>query len=240
MANSERATCYRRRFRVEQWQKIKDRLCFPLLVFLSSDQTRSLGLTPIDEERVAMALGRCQGLLLDIGCGTNELVRHYRSRQGRAIGVDVYPWPGADVVCDTTTLPFPDTLFDTVSMLACLNHITMSKRNQVLQEARRVLKEEGQLLITMINPVVGFFAHKIRHRHDLDQLERGMGEEEENGLWDKEVRKLLAGNGFRLVQTIPFVFGLNCLYMAQKDTQEGAESSLVGADFKTDQHKEAR
>jgi ubiquinone/menaquinone biosynthesis C-methylase UbiE len=154
--------------------------------------------------------------------------------------VDVYPWPGADVVCDTTTLPFPDTLFDTVSMLACLNHITMSKRNRVLQEARRVLKEEGQLLITMINPVVGFFAHKIRHRHDLDQLERGMGEEEENGLWDKEVRKLLAGNGFRLVQTIPFVFGLNCLYLAQKDTQEGAYPFLVGADFKTDQHKEAR
>jgi SAM-dependent methyltransferase len=225
---------------VEQWQKIKDRLCFPLLVFLSSDQARSLGLTPIDEERVAMALGRCQGLLLDIGCGTNELVRHYRSRQGRAIGVDVYPWPGADVVCDTTTLPFPDTLFDTVAMLACLNHITMSKRNRVLQEARRVLKEEGQLLITMINPVVGFFAHTIRHRHDLDQLERGMGEEEENGLWDKEVRELLAGNGFRLVQTIPFVFGLNCLYMAQKDTPEGAYPFLVSADFKTDQHKEAR
>lgn len=203
---------------MEQWQKIKDRLCFPLLVFLSSDQARSLGLTPIDEERVAMALSRCRGLLLDIGCGTNELIRYYRSRQGRAIGVDVYPWPGADVVCDTTTLPFPDTLFDTVAMLACLNHIPMSKRNRVLQEARRVLKDGGQLLITMINPAVGFFAHTIRHRHDLDQLERGMGEEEENGLWDKEVKKLLAGNGFRLVQVIPFAFGLNRLYMAQRDT----------------------
>ena len=201
------------------WQTIKDRLCFPLLVFLSSEHARALSLTPIDEERVAIALGRCRGSLLDIGCGTNELARRYRSRQGTAIGVDVYPWAGADVVCDTTQLPFSDTRFDTVSMLACLNHISPSRRDWVLQEARRVLKDEGQLVVTMINPVVGFFAHTIRHRYDPDQLERGMGEEEENGLWKKEVERLLAGNGFRIIQTIPFVFGLNHLYIAQKDAK---------------------
>ena len=200
------------------WQTLKDRLCFPLLTLLSSDQARSLGRTPIDEERVIMALSRCRGLLLDIGCGTNELIRHYRSKRGMAIGVDVYPWPGADVVCNTTTLPFRDRRFDTVVMLACLNHIPASKRNQVLREARRVLKDGGQVLITMINPVVGFFVHKIRHRHDLDQLERGMGDEEENGLWEREVKKLLAANGFRIIEIVPFVFGLNCLYVAQLDT----------------------
>ena len=106
-----------------RWQKIKDRLCFPLLTFLSSDQARALASPPLMKSGSAMALGRCRGLLLDIGCGTNELTQHYRSRQGMAIGVDVYPWPGADVVCDTTRLPFPDALFDTVAMLACLNHV---------------------------------------------------------------------------------------------------------------------
>jgi len=199
------------------WQKIKDRLCFPLLVFLSSEQARALGLTPVDEERVAIALRRCRGLLLDIGCGTNELARRYRSRQGTAIGVDVFPWPGADVVCDTIRLPFPDRYFDTVIMLACLNHVPLSKRSQVLQEARRVLKSEGKLLITMINPVVGFFAHAIRRRYDLDQLERGIGEEEAKGLWEKEVKELLARSRLRLTETIPFVFGLNRLYVAEKD-----------------------
>jgi ubiquinone/menaquinone biosynthesis C-methylase UbiE len=204
---------------VVRWQKIKDRLCFPLLIFLSSDQARSLGLTPIDAERTAMALARCHGLLLDIGCGMNELSRHYRSMQKMAVGVDVYPWPGTDVVCDTTRLPFPDAFFDTVTMLACLNHIPFSKRNQVLQEARRVLREKGQLLITMINPVVGFVAHTIRHRYDPDQLERGMGEEEDNGLWEREVKALLTRNGFRFVDAVPFVFGLNCLYIADKSTK---------------------
>jgi ubiquinone/menaquinone biosynthesis C-methylase UbiE len=199
------------------WQTIKDRLCFPLLAFLSSERARGLGLTPIDEERVAMALGRCRGVLLDIGCGMNDLARRYRSRQGMAIGVDIYPWPGADVVCDTTRLPFPDGHFDTVVMLACLNHVPGPKRRQVLQEARRVLKGEGQLLITMINPVVGFVVHAIRRRYDPDQLERGMEEEEAKGLWDKEVKALLAESRLRLAETIPFVFGLNSLYVVEKD-----------------------
>jgi SAM-dependent methyltransferase len=199
------------------WQTIKDRMCFPLLAFLSSEHARALSLTPIDEERVAIALGRCRGLLLDLGCGTNELARGYRSRQGTAIGVDVYPWPGADVVCDTTRLPFLDGHFDTVVMLACLNHVPRSKRSQVLREARRVLREEGQLLITMINPVIGFVVHAIRRRYDLDQLERGIGEEEAKGLWDKEVKELLGESRLRLAETIPFVFGLNRLYIAEKD-----------------------
>ena len=99
-------------------------------------------------------------------------------------------------------------------MLACLNHIPV-REDRVLQEARRVLKDT---LVTMINPVVGLVVHTIRHRHDLDQLERDMGEEEANGLWEKEIKLLLAGHGFHLIRRA-FVFGLNCLYIAQKDTQ---------------------
>jgi SAM-dependent methyltransferase len=199
------------------WQTLKDRLAFPLLIFLASAHARALGLTPIDEERVAMALGRCRGRLLDIGCGTNALARRYRARQGLAIGVDIHPWPGTDVVCDTTRLPFPDGHFDTVLMLACLNHVPRSQRIPVLQEARRVLTGEGHLLLTMINPVVGFVSPPIRRRYDLDQLERGLGAEEAKGLWAKEVNALLATSRLRLTETIPFVFGLNCLYVGEHD-----------------------
>jgi ubiquinone/menaquinone biosynthesis C-methylase UbiE len=109
--------------------------------------------------------------------------------------------------------------FDTVTMLACSNHISLSKRDWVLQEARRFLKDEGQLIITMINPVVGVVVHAIRRRYDLDQLEQGMGEEEENRLWEKEVERLLAVNGFLIIESVPFVFGLNNLYIAQKDAK---------------------
>ena len=102
-------------------------------------------------------------------------------------------------------------------MLACLNYVPLSKRIQVLQEARRALKGEGQLLITMINPVVGFFSHPIRRRYDLDQLERGIGDEEAKELWEKEVKELLVKSRLRLTDAIPFVFGLNCLYVVEKD-----------------------
>jgi ubiquinone/menaquinone biosynthesis C-methylase UbiE len=131
--------------------------------------------------------------------------------------VDVLPWPGTDVVCDTTTLPFPDRHFDTVAMLACLNHVPQSKRSQVLQEARRVLKDDGQLLITMINPVVGVVVHAIRRRYDPDQPVRSIRHEEGKGLWDKEVKDLLTESRLQLAETIPFVFGLNHLYIAAKD-----------------------
>jgi len=121
------------------------------------------------------------------------------------------------VVCDTTRLPFPNRHFDTVAMLACLNHVPQSQRGQVLHEARRVLKDDGQLLITMINPVVGVVVHAIRRRYDPDQLERGIGEEETKGLWDNTVKDILTAIRLRLTETIPFVFALNRLYIAEKD-----------------------
>jgi SAM-dependent methyltransferase len=199
------------------WQTRKDRLAFPLLIFLSSAHARALGLTPIAEERVALALGRCRGRLLDIGCGTNVLARRYRARQGLAIGVAIHPWLGTDVVCDTTRRPFPDGHFDTVLMLACLNHVPRSQRVPVLQEARRVLTGEGHLLLTMINPGVGCVSPPIRRRYDLEQLERGLGAEEAKGLWAKAVNALLATSRLRLTETIPFVFGLNGLDVVEPD-----------------------
>jgi hypothetical protein len=44
-----------------------------------------------------------------------------------------------------------------------------------------------------------------------------LGSEEAKGLWDKEVKELLAKSCLRLTETIPFVFGLNRLYVAAKD-----------------------
>jgi hypothetical protein len=41
--------------------------------------------------------------------------------------------------------------------------------------------------------------------------------DEAKGLWDKEVKELLAKSCLRLTETIPFVFGLNRLYVAEKD-----------------------
>ena len=189
-----------------------DRAGFPLLIFLTTEQARRLHLTPLDHERIEACLPYCTGPLLDVGCGFNELVR----RHGDGVGVDVYPWPDIDILCDTRRLPFRDASFDTTALLAVLNHIPPQDRETVLKEVHRVLRPAGRLLITMLDPVIGRIIHRLRLRQDPDQHERGMLEEEDYGLWDSEVRGLLAESGFQVEHRRRFVFGLNNLYVATR------------------------
>ena len=189
-----------------------DRAAFPLLIFLTTEQARRLHLTPLDHERIEACLPYCTGPLLDVGCGFNELVR----RHGDGVGVDVYPWPEIDILCDTRRLPFRDASFDTTALLAVLNHVPPRDREAVLKEVHRVLRPAGRLLVTMLDPVTGRIIHRLRLRQDPDQHERGMLEEEDYGLWDSEVRRLLEESGFRVERRGRFVFGLNNLYVATR------------------------
>jgi len=189
-----------------------DRAAFPLLIFLTTEQARRLHLTPLDHERIEACLPYCTGPLLDVGCGFNELVR----RHGDGVGVDVYPWPEIDILCDTRRLPFRDASFDTTALLAVLNHVPPRDREAVLKEVHRVLRPAGRLLVTMLDPVTGRIIHRLRLRQDPDQHERGMLDEEDYGLWDSEVRGLLEESGFRVERRRRFVFGLNNLYVATR------------------------
>ena len=185
-------------------------LTFPLRCLLSSKAAWSLRLTPIDDERVNMVLQYCQGKILDIGCGANQLVRQYRD----GVGVDVYLWKGMDLLCDTARQPFRDNSFETITMLACLNHI--AEKEQVLREAKRLLKPGGRILITMIGPLTGYFCHVIRRRFDPDQLERGVHRDEQLGLTGGRVKRLLKGQGFKVEPGTFCLFGLNRLYIGIK------------------------
>ncbi len=189
----------------------KDLLFFPLRATMSDDALTAMGLTSMKEERVRACLRECRGRVLDVGCGSNDLVRRY----GRGVGVDVQPWPGTEVVCDSSRLPFPDASFDTVLFIACLNH--MSNRDRGLREARRVLKADGRLLATMINPAISFIGHTFFWRFwDPDLHERGMHEGEVWGFWHSQMELLLRRNGFRLERRVGFVYGLNTLYIGVK------------------------
>jgi ubiquinone/menaquinone biosynthesis C-methylase UbiE len=189
------------------------RLMFPVLVLLSREQTIRLGLTPIDDERVIMALKHARGKVLDIGCGANIFVRSH----GQGIGVDVAPWKGCDkVIDDAGMLPFKNGEFDTVSYLACLNHIP--NREESLKEAHRVTRKGGQILVTMITPRMGAFIHWLRFRNDPDHQERHIDHEHElMGMAPEHVKRLLEEAGFSDVRRKRFVYGLNSIYTARKD-----------------------
>ena len=200
-------------------RKVIDLILFPLRFALADIKVESLGLTSLRQERINICLKWVNGRVLDIGCGENQFIRSYKKR-GRtdSLGVDYFKWKGADIICDTTKLPFKDNTFDTVTIIASLNHIP--KRKKVLQEAYRVLRPGGQILITMINPIISRISHTlVRRRLDLDQKERGgMEKGEVFGFWPKEVVSYLSRVGFMEIKKIPFIYGLNNLYIGNKPT----------------------
>jgi len=170
-----------------------------------------LGVTSVNAERIDYALGFVRGRLLDVGCGRNQLVRRY-PRFG--VGVDVFDWStGALILNDTSKLPFVAASFDTVAVLAALNHIP--NRSEVLRDIHRVLRDDGRLVMTMIPPGLSAIGHRLLWWHGEDWA-RGMSEGEVYGFTTEQMIDLAAAAGFVLVQHRRFVYKLNHLYVFRK------------------------
>ena len=164
------------------------------------------GWTTLEEERLNAVWPEISGRLLDVGAGPNTLVRQY----GNGVGVDVFDWGGGVLVVeDTSELPFEDGSFDTITMIACLNHIPY--REAVLGEVRRLIRPGGRLIVTMINPVLGSVGHALWW-YSEDKHRGGMKEGEVGGMWTRDVVALCRAAAFELVRHKRFVYGLNHLY----------------------------
>jgi len=164
------------------------------------------------KKRIKEILPLIEGKFLDIGCGTNELVRSY---SGEGIGIDVYPWENADMVVeDTAKLPFDDKSFDTVTIIAAINHIP--NRKEVLIEIHRILKDSGKFIFTDVGATTSQIWHFLRRNSDVDQTERGMKEGEIWGFKGTELNDLISKTNFRIIQKSSFNFGINKIYILKK------------------------
>lgn len=162
--------------------------------------------------RIRKALPYVNGFLLDVGCGTNDLIKKY---DGKGIGADVYQWGDVDVLIDDSgSLPFNNNAFNTVTIIAALNHI--KNRTMLLSETHRVLKNQGRLILTMIPPRISKIWHFLRRPWDVDQRARGIGEGEVFGLTAKEIRSFLKNAGFEILSENRFMFGINRIFVSQK------------------------
>ena len=171
-------------------------------------------LTTNKDIRFGLVLKETKGRLLDIGCGENELVSAYRLHGGQGLGVDVHPWPGVDLILkDSANLPFKNDTFETVTFVACINHIP--NRDMVLHEAHRVLSDTGRLLITNLSPFISRIWHFIAF-WDKDQHERGMQEGEVWGLTISDLEALLSAARFQVQEMVKFSWGLNQLLICSK------------------------
>jgi len=194
-----------------------DLLAAPLRMAVLPDHvSERLGLTSLRAERMAAVLAELRGRVLDVGAGDNGLIRLYRERSTSpdaeaSVGVDVEDWGGGCLILsDASSLPFPDASFDTVSFVACINHIP--ERADALREARRVLRPGGRVLVTMIGPVIGVVGHAIWWYSEDKHREVKPGER--MGMSDADIGRLLADAGFRDVRVRGFVYGLNRLHTA--------------------------
>lgn len=185
-------------------------LCPLRLVLLPDAAGERLGLTSLWQERLNNVLPHIEGKLLDIGCGQNRLVKSY---PGEAVGVDVYDWgSGAVIIESSASLPFADASFDTVTFLACFNHIP--EREEAVAESARVLRDGGRVVLTMIDPVIGYIGHKIWWYGE--ERERGLAEGEKYGLWNSELISVFEKNGFALEKHARFVYWMNNLFVFKK------------------------
>lgn len=133
--------------------------------------------------------GRLQ--ILDLGCGTGTMLQ-YLARFGDAQGADAdeeavrfchLRGVGRVTRLQGEVLPFPDRTFDLVTMLDVLEHIEDDAH--MLREVRRILREDGFLVMTV--PAFKFLwgaqdeisHHKRRYR-------------------SSEVRSRVEGAGFRV------------------------------------------
>lgn len=188
--------------------KLWDFLGVPFrLILFDQKWLPNFGWTTLEDERINAALPHLQGLVLDIGAGPNTLMNRYR----HGVGVDVHDWGGGTMVVeDSASLPFKEGSFDTITFIACLNHIP--NRKEVLREARRVLKPGGKLIITMINPILGRIGHAIWW-YSEDKHRGGMKDGEVGGLWTKDIIRLCTEAGFDFLSQKAFVCRMNNLYI---------------------------
>ena len=169
--------------------------------------------------RLRAVLPHVSGRLLDVGCGSNMLVRHYAN----GVGIDVYPWPGADfIVPDTATLQWESGSFDTITIIAALNHIP--NRAAVLDECRRLLRPGGRVVITMLTPRKSRIWHWLRAPWDADQRDRGMQPGEVYGFTRPQLLELFKRAGFSLLSSQRFMLGLNSVYVFGLDAASVSET----------------
>ena len=147
------------------------------------------------------------------------------------MGVDVHAWkdlPRELILDDPTCFPFGDGSFDSVTFIACLNHVPGSLRDRELREAHRCLKPGGRVIITMGHPIAEVLVHRLVRIYDAvlgtqfdRDSQRGMEAEEDYYLTRSEIVSRLAQAGFENIRYRPFVtqWGLNGVYVARKQAK---------------------
>ena len=122
------------------------------------------------------------GNILDIGCGTGYFSRLFKN--AKYAGIDSSKeyvsfankkYGGYFFVMDATKMNFNEKVFDGVLMVSFLHHLSDNELKKVFSDVRRVLKDNGKLVI--IDPVPvdeqSNFIRKFIFKNDRGHYGRG-------------------------------------------------------------------
>jgi len=101
--------------------------------------------------------------VLDVGCGTGIHLERYQRAGCKVFGIDQSPamiqvarnrlGEAANLYsCDASNMPYPDSEFDLIIMTTVLHEMPEAVRSTVITEEKRVLKEEGRILLIDFHP----------------------------------------------------------------------------------------
>lgn len=209
-----------------RWQKIKDFTTFPLRALTIFNEDR-WGLSSLRTERFDYVAKEVRGYCLDVGCCRyNVFINEYLEGKGK--GIDCFAYEGLtaeNLVADLRHFPFPEATFDSVTFIASWHHISAAERDIELNEAYRVLKRGGNVIITSASPIAGILAHKTVQWYDLlfktrnnVDFERGMEADEDYFVPDRETCERLRRAGFKDINKKSFAtqWLLNALFTGTK------------------------
>ena len=210
-------------------QRTLDFLTFPVRAVMPFrvGELNKFGLSSRAADRFDAAAREVAGYTLDVGCGPNDLfVREYLG--GHGFGIDVHPFEGLNkeqIIDDPTCLPFEDSSFDSVTLIATVHHIPRSRRDAELAEIARILRPGGNLIVTKTIPLANVLVHGVTRLHarllgkqyDMDLL-REMHEEEEHYVSEAELLDRMQRAGFEGItkKRLLVQWGLNRLFVGWK------------------------
>lgn len=158
-------------------------------------------------------------VVCDIGCGSPPefLLRVSKNiKQGVGIDKSIKNTVLGNIILKAhhvkTTIPFKESSFDHVTMLAILEHFENPER--VLIECNRILKKRGSLIITTPTPESKFILETLSFKFGL--VSTNEIQDHKRYFSREALRFALKNANFKKVDIKPFQFGLNTLAIAYK------------------------
>ena len=162
---------------------------------------------------VSWARGDC----LEVGAGTGNISKEL-VKKCRVVATDISPNMISEIrkklnietrVCDAEKIPFPDNSFDTVVASECIYYLNNPQR--FLEEAHRILRPKGHLLISSATNISKFYEFIRAFLRRLGLKNMYFDDKNRNFMNKNQLKKLLWNTGFRIIEIkriiiMPFPF----------------------------------